>query len=88
MSRDIEGCVGGSGQCNKVDRSGPIRLLQRLPVPPQGWHTIIMNFADPFTASAEGKCGMIEVFLDRLSKRAHIVPSESTDIAPDTMILQ
>jgi hypothetical protein len=86
MSRDIRNYVRSCVSCqrNKVDQSGPSGLLQPLPVPPQRWHTVSMDFAGPFIASGEANWDMVLVVLDKLSKRAHLIPTKSTDKAPDT----
>jgi hypothetical protein len=43
-----------------------------------------MDFAGPFTPSGEGAWDMVLVVTDKLTKRAHFVPSKSTDKAPAT----
>lgn len=86
MARDIRAYVRSCANCqrNKVSTAGPIGVLQPLPVPPRRWHTVSMDFAGPFVASGEGNWDMVIVVLDKLSKRAHLIPSKSTDKATDT----
>jgi hypothetical protein len=62
-------------QWNKPSHWSPAGLLQPLPIPPQQWDHISMDFAGPFPHTERG-VDMVTVFVDKLSKQVIFVPSQ------------
>jgi hypothetical protein len=69
-------------QRNKHSLQRPAGLLQPLPIPEQRWDTVTMDFIVglPVTLLHHDS---ITVFVDKLSKQVHFVPSKSTNTAKD-----
>jgi len=84
MSTETRQYVATCEHCqrNKPSRHSPAGLLHPLPIPPQRWDHISMDFAGPFPCTERG-VDMVTVFVDKLSKQAIFVPSRSTDTASD-----
>jgi hypothetical protein len=86
LARDVKDYVRSCNSCqrNKSDINSNRGLLQPLPIPPQRWHTVAMDFAGPFAPSGEGKWDQVFIVTDKLTKRSHFIPSKTTDTATDT----
>jgi hypothetical protein len=84
MSRDIPSYVRSCISCqrNKVGHHEQLGKLQPLPIPPQRWHTVTVDFAGPFVVSGDAKWDAVMIVVDKLTKRAHFIPNKVTDEAP------
>lgn len=69
-------------QRGKPSHQRPAGLLHPLPIPEQRWDTVTMDFIVglPVTPLQHDS---ITVFVDKLSKQVHFVPSKSTNTATD-----
>lgn len=89
--KDVERFVLTCRNCqtNKASNQKPGGLLQPLPVPEQPWDSVSMDFivqlpvTDPRPGMAKGYDAIL-VFVDRLSKMVHILPTYTTASAVDT----
>jgi hypothetical protein len=84
MTRDVKDYVRSCNKC-QLNKAGnkTYGLHQALPIPPQRWHTVTIDFAGPFVPSGEGSWDMVMVVVDKLTKRSHFIPSKQVDKAPD-----
>jgi len=84
MEKDVRNYIKSCETCqrNKDSTQRPGGLLQPLPIPERPWSSISMDF---ITHLPKTKAGFdaITVFVDRLTKMVHLVPSKSTDTAKD-----
>ena len=82
LTKDVKDYVRSCNKC-QLNKSGPktYGLHQALPIPPYRWHTVTIDFAGPFVPSGEGAWDMCMVVVDKLTKRAHFIPSLQTDKA-------
>jgi hypothetical protein len=74
MKRDIHRYVQSCNTCQqaKSDRARYPSLLNPLPVPPQAWHSVSMDFTEGLPKSRSVDC--ILVVVDRFSKYSHFLP--------------
>lgn len=86
MHKDVKQYDRSCNSCQRNRSSGedPAGYLQPLPIPPFYWHTITMDFAGPLPTSNPQQHDMIIIVVDKLTKRAHLIPSHSNDTAADT----
>ena len=70
-----------SCQVNKPRNTATPGVLQPLPVPSARWQSISMDLITSLPPSASKK-DAIAVFVDRLSKRVHLAPVETSITAP------
>jgi len=61
---------------NKLKRHKPYSLLKQLPIPPQPWKSISMDFIEQLLES-EGYTDIL-IVIDRLTKQAVFVPTRRT----------
>ena len=82
MTADVREYVGS---CDSCQRSKPApwktkRLLQPLPIPTDRWEEVSMDFVTGLPVTPSGFDAVL-VIVDRLSKWAYYVPTETTDDA-------
>ena len=84
IARDTRQYVATCENCqrNKHSLQRPAGLLQPLATPNQRWETVTMDFIVQLPKTARG-FDSITVFVDKLSKQVHFVPSKTTDTAAD-----
>lgn len=70
-------------QRNKPSNRRPAGLLQPLPIPDKRWDSVSINFMINLPKTKSGFDAIL-VFVDRLSKRIHIVPTHTNVTAPQT----
>ena len=82
--QDIKKYVETCEECqrNKPSLQRPAGLLQPLEIPAQRWETVTMDFIVQLPKTPRGH-DAITVFVDKLSKQVHFVPSKTTDTASD-----
>jgi hypothetical protein len=61
----------------KAPNQRPAGLLQSLAVPPSRWHTVSMDFITGLPRSSRGHDSIMTV-VDKLTKRAHFIPTTCT----------
>lgn len=71
-----------SCQCNKSVNHKPYGLLQPLDIPDTRWHTVTMDLITDLPRSPSGK-DSIMVFVDKLTKYVHLVPTNKTCTAEE-----
>lgn len=83
MAKDTKLYVQSCENCqrNKSDLQRPAGLLQPLPIPPQRWHTVTMDFITQLPKTPRGFDSVV-VFVDKLSKQTHYIPCHTTTTAP------
>jgi transposase InsO family protein len=74
MKSAIHNYVRSCSTCQqaKPDRAKYPGLLQPLPVPPQAWHTVSLDFVEGLPRSGHANC--ILVVIDKFSKYSHFLP--------------
>lgn len=74
MKSAIHNYVRSCSTCQqaKPDRAKYSGLLQPLPVPPQAWHTVSLDFVEGLPRSGHANC--ILVVIDKFSKYGHFLP--------------
>jgi hypothetical protein len=84
MAKDIRAYIRTCDSCqrNKARNVRPAGLLNPLPVPHDRWEDISMDFVFGLPRTPRGHDGVL-VFVDRLSKMAHFVPTKQTVTAPE-----
>ena len=84
MSKDIKRYVKTCDSCqrNKPSNQLPPGLLQPLTIPEQKWESISMDFIMQLPPTPR-KHDAIMVVVDRLTKRAHFIPTNTTVTAPE-----
>ena len=85
MSKDVKKYVATCESCqrNKSTNQQPTGLLQTLPTPNNRWEQVTMDFIVQLPHTSKDYDAIV-VFVDRLSKRAHFIPSTTEATAPDT----
>ena len=84
IAKDTQQYVATCDKCqrNKGSQDRPAGLLQPLSIPSQRWEVVTMDFIGPLPPTAR-KFNAITVFVDKLTKQAHFVPSTTTATAVD-----
>lgn len=84
IAKDTQQYVATCEKCqrNKASQERPAGLLQPLPIPSQRWEVVTMDFIGPLPPTAR-KFDAITVFVDKLTKLAHFVPSTTSATAVD-----
>jgi hypothetical protein len=84
IARDTKEYVRTCESCqrNKPSHERPAGLLQPLPIPNQRWDTVTMDFIVRLPETPR-KFDAITVFVDKMTKQVHFVPSKTTDTAAD-----
>ena len=84
MREDVKSFVAscGSCQCNKASNQRPFGLLTPLEIPDERWHTVTMDFIMDLPRSSEGHDAIL-VFVDKLTKYVHLVPTNKTCTAEE-----
>ena len=84
LARDTRQYISTCESCqrNKHSNQQPAGLLQPLPIPGQRWETVTMDFMTQLPMTPRG-FDAITVFVDKLSKQVHFVPSKTKDTASD-----
>jgi hypothetical protein len=79
MRDDVQAFVAscGSCQCSKAANHKPFGLLTPIPIPDERWHTVTMDFIMDLPRTAEGHDAIL-VFVDKLTKYVHLVPTNKT----------
>jgi hypothetical protein len=79
MIRDVTRFVSACPSCQavKARRKKPQGLLQPLPIPDQKWWTVTMDFIVELPESPSGNNAIL-VFVDKLTKMIHLVPTTTT----------
>ena len=82
---DVEAFVASCEQCqrNKPRSGKPPGLLQPLPIPDMPWDSVAMDFVTGLPRTKKGYDTVL-VFVDRLTKMAHFVPTTKTVTAEQT----
>jgi hypothetical protein len=68
-------------QCSKPRNNHPNGLLQPLPIPTRRWEQVTMDLISPLPKTRRGHDAIV-VFVDKLSKMIHCVPTHSSVTAP------
>ena len=84
MSRDVRSFVQGCRVCQKSKVLGqrPAGELVPLPVPTRRWEDVSMDLITHLPVSPDTGHDSVVVFVDRLSKMTHFVPTHHTVDAP------
>ncbi|GJJ72451.1 hypothetical protein EMPS_04808 [Entomortierella parvispora] len=84
IAKDTQQYVATCEKCqrNKDSQDRPAGLLQPLPIPSQRWEVVTMDFIGPLPPTARN-FDAITVFVDKLTKQAHFVPSTTSATAVD-----
>jgi deoxyuridine 5'-triphosphate nucleotidohydrolase len=84
VRRDVKQYVRTCAACqrNKPSQQAPAGLLQPLPIPDGRWSDIGMDFVGPLPETRSGHNAIL-VIVDRLTKRAHFVPTRTNVSAPE-----
>ena len=84
MIRAIKQYIQSCDVCqrNKGSNQTPAGLLQPLDTPAQKWEQVTMDFIVQLPLTKQG-FDAIFVVVDRLSKRAHFIPTHTTVTAPE-----
>jgi len=85
MTADIRRFVSTCETCQryKTPPMAPSGTLQPLPIPPRNWDHIGMDFITALPKTKKGRDAIL-VFVDRLSKQAHFIATNTTVTAPET----
>ena len=88
MKSEIEDFVSKCHHCqtNKSSSQKPARLHQPLPIPSRRWEVVSMDFITCFPPTDVGYDAIL-VFVDKLSKLVHFVPTQTTITAEDFVYL-
>lgn len=84
MRTDVEEYVRSCHACqvNKPTNLGPVGRMQPLPIPPDRWRVIAIDWATNLPLS-DGY-DAIMVISDKFTGRKHLIPTKTTDTALDT----
>jgi hypothetical protein len=84
LSRDVSRYVLSCDLCQRIKsrNRAPPGLLQSLDIPSQPWETITMDFITHLPKSTHGYDSVM-VVVDKLTKRAHFIPTHDTATAAD-----
>ena len=79
LRQSVERYVGLCSTCqrDKASNQKPGGLLQPLPIPGRRWEEVSMDFITQLPKTRHGHTAIV-VFVDRLSKMAHFVPTTTT----------
>src|SRR6185369_5885441 len=88
MIKDVKKYIGSCDTCqrNKGTNQQPAGLLQPLAIPNQRWEQISMDFITQLPTTQQGH-DAIFVVVDRLTKRAHFIPTHTSVTAPEVATL-
>jgi hypothetical protein len=83
MYEEIKHYVSTCVKCqqNKASHQHPQGLLQPLPVPERRWQQVSMDFITQLPMTKQGHDAIV-VFVDKLSKMVHLVPTTTSVDAP------
>lgn len=83
-TKDVEDYCAGCKicQCRKDSRKKPLGVPEPLEAPQRRWGSISINFITQVPVTTSGY-DSITTFVDRFSKRIHLVASKTTDTALD-----
>ena len=83
MGDDVKKYIASCEQCqiNKPGHQHPQGLLQSLPVPDYAWQQVSLDLITQLPTTTQ-KHDAIAVFVDKLTKMVHIVPTVTTVTAP------
>lgn len=86
-SKDVENYCAGCMTCqtSKDGRTKQLGDPQPLELPERRWGSVSVDFVTHLPTTKRG-FDSITTFVDRFSKRIHLVPSRTTDTAEDTAI--
>ncbi|GJJ75505.1 hypothetical protein EMPS_07863 [Entomortierella parvispora] len=84
IAKDTQQYVATCERCqrNKDSQDRPAGLLQPLPISSQRWEVVTMDFIGPLPPTARN-FDAITVFVDKLTRQAHFVPSTTSATAVD-----
>ena len=84
MAKDTQQYIDSCEKCqrNKPSQERPAGLLQPLPIPANRWEVVTMDFMVHLPKTPRNH-DAITVFVDKLTKQAHFVPSTTTATASD-----
>jgi hypothetical protein len=84
LSKDIKSYIASCDACqrNKSSTRKPAGLLQPLPTPESRWEQVLMDFIVQLPKTKTGMTAIL-VVVDRLSKRAHFLPTSTEVTAPE-----
>ena len=84
MIKDVRKYILSCDECqrNKNSNQTPAGLLQPLTIPNQRWEHVTMDFIVQLPLTRQGKDAIV-VFVDKLTKRAHFHPTNTTITAPE-----
>lgn len=85
MRGEVENYVKTCPTCQlvKPTNQSPLGLLQPLPIPERRWQQVSMDFIMQLPRTARGKDAIL-VFVDKLTKMVHLVPTTTAVDAPGT----
>lgn len=85
MAQDINEYVRSCTSCqmNKSINQKPNGVLNPIETQTKRWHAVTMDFTGPLPTTKSGH-NMLMVVVDKFTKRTHLIPTNSTDTAPDT----
>ncbi|KAJ9523014.1 hypothetical protein QJQ45_023818 [Haematococcus lacustris] len=83
MSASVHDYVRTCNSCqrSKTNTSKPIGLLQPLPIPQHRWEQVSMDLITQLPVSSAGNDAIV-VFVDKLTKMIHAVPTTTSITAP------
>jgi hypothetical protein len=83
MDREIQRYVMSCDACqaNKPSSQLPMGLLQPLPIPDQPWQQVTMDLITQLPRTTQGHDAIV-VFVDKLTKMIHCIPTTTTVTAP------
>lgn len=79
LREDVQSFVHSCTSCqqSKASNQRPFGLLSPLPIPDSRWHTVTMDFITDLPKTSEGHDAIL-VFVDKLTKYVHLVPTTKT----------
>ncbi|GJP34010.1 hypothetical protein CLOM_g18492, partial [Closterium sp. NIES-68] len=85
VGKDVQQFVARCDACarNKPDTQKPGGLLQPLEIPDEPWESVSLDFITDLPKTREGHTAIL-VFVDRLTKMVHFVPTTTDVSAEDT----
>ena len=88
MHRDVKEYVNTCINCqqNKITNQPPLGLLHPIETPEQRWHTVTMDLITSLPVTKNGHDAIV-VFVDKMSKMVHYVPTVTTIDAPSLATL-
>ena len=78
IRKDVAAYVAAcpSSQLNKASTQKPAGLLQPLPIPDYPWQSVSMDLITQLPCTARGHTAIV-VFVDRLTKMVHFIPTQT-----------